>query len=92
MAKRKKGGRRRRKISIFSTAGILVGLKNLWDAYQQGGGTQAMVALTGYNSISNDFDYKRATAGIPMILGPLASMVASKAGINRHVNIPMFKL
>ena len=89
--KGKNGKRRRQKIPIFATAGVLIGLKNLWDAYKEGGTGRAFIALTGYDS-NYGFNWKWATAGIPMVAGPLASMAVSKIGLNRHINIPMFKL
>ena len=90
--RRKKGGRRRRKISIFAAAGFIAGLKNLWDGYQSGGTAQVMINLTGYNVASGTFNWRWATAGIPMLMGAAGSMVAAKTGLNRYLNIPWFKL
>ena len=92
MAKRrKKGGRRRRKISIFAATGFIVGLKALWDA-RGGGMNQMFLRLTGYDMAAKSFDIKRASAGIAFFGGAAASMVAAKTGVNRYLNIPWFKL
>ena len=90
MAKRKKGGRRKQKISIAAAAGMVVGIKELWTAYQAGGGQRVMSALTGWNG--TDFNWRRATATIPMIGGAAVSMVAAKVGLNRYIRIPWFKI
>lgn len=88
--KGKKNGRRKQKIPIAATAGMLIGLKNLWDAYQAGGTGRAMRALTGYEN--GIFNWKNASAIIPMAGGAIVSMAASKTGLNRYVKIPMFKI
>ena len=92
MARRKKSrGRRRRKIPIAATAGMLIGLKNLWDGYKAGGTSRAMICLTGYDP-NYGFNWKWATATIPMVAGAGVSMVAAKSGLNRYIKIPIFKL
>ena len=92
MARRKKSrGRRRRKIPIAATAGMLIGLKNLWDGYKAGGTSRAMICLTGYDP-NYGFNWKWATATIPMVAGAGVSMIAAKSGLNRYINIPIFKL
>ena len=90
--KGKKNGRRKQKIPIFATAGILVGLKELWDAYKAGGSKHVILRLTGFHQDIGEWNWKWATAGIPMVIGPVASMVMSKVGVNRYVKIPWFKL
>ena len=94
MAKKSKGGRRRRKISIFAAAGIVTGLWQLYKSVvgQSNPAAHAMIALTGYNPLAGTFNWKLATAGIPMIAGAGASMIIAKTGLNRYVNIPWFKL
>ena len=93
MAKRrKKGGRRRQKIPIFATAGMIAGLLETYKAYKTGGTSHMVLRLTGYHMDQNLWNWKWATAGIPMIIGPAASMVASKAGLNRYVKVPYIKL
>lgn len=92
MAKKRKGGKRKRKISIFAAAGAAIGIKFLWGAYKSGGVNKAFMALTGYDLVGRTFDIKRASAGIAFFGGAVASMVAAKTGINRYLNIPWFKL
>lgn len=91
MTKKKNSTRRRQKIPILATSGMLIGLKNLWVAYKEGGTHRAMVALTGYDP-NYGFNWKWATALIPMALGGLGSMIAAKSGINRYIRIPYVKL
>ena len=88
---RKKGSRRKQKIPILATAGMIVGLKNLYDGYKEGGTHRVMVSLTGYDP-NYGFNWKWATATIPMVLGAGGSMLAAKTGINRYVKVPYFKL
>ena len=88
---KRKGGRRKQKIPIAATAGFLIGLKNLWDAYKVGP-DYALRALTGYSSGSGLWRWQDATAVIPMVAGAGVSMVASKVGLNRQVKIPWFKI
>ena len=45
--KNNKGGRRRQKIPILATSGIIIGIKNMIDAYKEGGVFRVMVSLTG---------------------------------------------
>lgn len=95
MVKRRKNrGKRRRKIPVFATTGLVLGLYNLYTTWRSHKTNPAFVmqALTGYNMADGTWDYRNATAGIPMVLGPAASMLAAKSGINRYVNVPYFKL
>ena len=89
--RRKKGGRRRQKIPIIATAGMILGLKNLYDSYNAGGIDRAMISLTGYDA-NYGWNWKWATSTIPMVIGAAGSMVAAKSGINRHLRIPYIKL
>ena len=89
--RRKKGGRRRQKIPIAATAGMLVGIKNLYDSYKEGGTGRVMISLTGYDP-NYGFNWKWATATIPMVAGAAVSMAASKFGLNRHIRIPYVKI
>lgn len=89
-SKKKTGGRRRRKIPIIATAGLVMGLLNFMDKYKESRHA-AMVSLTGYDP-NYGFNWKWATSTIPIVIGAAGSMVAAKSGINRYMNIPMFKL
>ena len=89
--RRKKGGRRRQKIPIAATAGMVIGLIQLKKAWSAGGSHGAMVALTGYDP-NYGFNYKWATAIIPMVGGAAVSMVAAKSGINRYIKVPFVKI
>ena len=89
--RRKKGGRRKQKIPIAATAGMIFGLKNLYDSYKEGGSGRAMIALTGYDP-NYGFNWKWATSTIPMVTGAAVSMAASKFGLNRHIRIPYVKI
>jgi len=92
MAQKKKGkSRRRQKIPILATAGMIIGMKNLWDAYKEGGTGRAMISLTGYDP-NYGFNWRWATSSIPMFLGAGGSMVAAKSGVNRYIKVPVFKL
>ena len=89
--RRKKGGRRKRKMSLFATAGIVVGLWQLWK-HRAAGPDGLFLRLTGWNMASKQWEYKRATAGIAFLGGAAASMIVAKTGLNRYMNIPWFKL
>ena len=88
--RRKKGGRRKQKIPLAATAGMIIGIKNLYDAYRVSP-ANAMMALTGLN-VNMKFDWRTATATIPMVAGAGVSMVAAKSGLNRYIKIPYIKL
>lgn len=91
MARRKKSrGRRRQKISIAATVGLLAALKMTWEARAS---TNKMVRLwTGYNVAGNEFNIMGAQALIAAGAGAAASMVAAKVGLNRYVKIPYVKI
>ena len=91
MAKKRKGGRRRQKIPIAATVGMLIGLKNLWEGYKAGGTGRALICLTGYDE-NYGFNWKWATATIPMVAGAGISMIAAKSGINRYIKVPFVKI
>ena len=81
--RRKKGGSRKKGIRIAATAGMVLGMWNLYGAYKEGGAHRAMVSLTGYDP-NHGWNWKWATSTIPMVAGCAVSMVASKAGLNRY--------
>ena len=93
--RRKKGGRRRQKISIFGAAGMIVGVYTLITdvmAHKTEAGRFAMIRLTGFDISNGDWNWKNATAGIPMLVGAGASMVAAKSGLNRYIKVPFVKI
>ena len=97
MAKKRKGGRRKRKISLFAAGGALAGAFFLIDAYKAGGTFKdkaflMLTSLTGINLFSRTFNIWDARAGIAMAVGAGAAMVAAKSGVNRYLNIPFVKL
>ena len=98
--KKRTGGtsmaRRKRKIPLFATAGMGIGLYTLWKELRarptSEWGTTFTALMFGYGA-DGKFDLKRAKAGIPIALGIGGSMVAAKTGANRYTTgIPLIKL
>lgn len=84
MAKRKKkGGRKKRPIRIFATVGLVVGLIQMYRAFQEGGWGRLFISLTGYDA-NYGWNWKWATSSIPMLIGAGMSFAASKLGLNRY--------
>ncbi|GAI66216.1 unnamed protein product [marine sediment metagenome] len=97
MARKKKQGRRKRKISLFAVGGAVAAIAYLWGAQAAGGNFQdkanrMFASLTGIDLFGKTFNIWNAQAGIALVGGAGASMVAAKTGLNRYLNIPMFKL
>ena len=92
MAKKKKrNSSRRRKVPIISTALFLIGLKNLWNAYRDGGTHRVLVSLTGYDP-NYGWNWKWADSGICFAGAGVAEAVIRKSGIRRGIRIPWFTL
>lgn len=79
--KKRKG--HKRPIRIFATAGLIVGLINMWNAYKEGGWDRLFISLTGYDR-NYGWNWKWATSTIPMVIGAGLSFAASKLGLNRY--------
>jgi len=91
MARRKrKGTRRKQKIPIIATIGLLVALKKSWDLRSQP--NRLVEAWTGYQPDNNTFNLRNASCLIPAVAGTVGSMAAAKIGLNRYIKIPMVKL
>jgi uncharacterized membrane protein len=95
--RRRKGGRRKRKISLFAAGGAVAAVAYLWSAAAAGGSFQdkanrMLASLTGIDLFGKTFNIWNAQAGIALAAGAGASMVAAKTGLNRHLNIPFFKM
>ncbi len=91
MAKKNKKKNGKRKIPIISTALILIGIKELWNAYKEGGTGRVFIALTGYDQ-NYGWNWKWARAGIPLIGAGIAEAVIRKSGIRKGINIPWFTI
>ena len=89
--KGKKNGSRKRKIPIIPTALLIMGIKNLYDAYKDGGSDRAFIALTGYDK-NYGWNMKWATAGIPLVGAGVANKVISMTGIRKGINVPWFTI
>jgi uncharacterized membrane protein YjjP (DUF1212 family) len=97
MARRKKQGRRKRKISLFAVGGAAAAIAYIWGAVKAGGSMQdkanrIFATLTGIDLFGKTFSIWNAQAGMALFGGAAASMIAAKTGLNRHLNIPWFKL
>ena len=102
MAKKKTSrGTRSLTIPLATVAGLAAGLNNSVGAYVSGTitGSEAMRRLsrdfTGYDPLTRDWRLDRLSSGLlPIVVGVLASMIASKLGINRALarKIPFIRV
>lgn len=96
MAKRKKKRRGKRKIPLAATAGAVGALLPIIQVAMSGNfaeaGNTLVRGFTGFDPASGFNPAHLAGGLIPMILGAGVSMLASKSGINRYVQIPMIKI
>ncbi|GAG58400.1 unnamed protein product [marine sediment metagenome] len=89
MARRKKSrGRRRQKIPIAASVGLIVALKKTWN--NRANLDKVLDLWTGWNG--SDWNWRRADALVAAGAGAGVSMVASKVGLNRYVKIPYVKI
>ena len=86
--KKKNGGRRRQKIPLAATIGMIAALKMTWDARSSPMGMMAL--WTGWDG--SNWKWNRASALMAAGAGGAASMVAAKSGINRYIKIPFVKI
>ncbi|GAG94493.1 unnamed protein product, partial [marine sediment metagenome] len=80
-----------------AAGGAIAAVAYLWSAQSSGGSMQdkanrMFASLTGIDLHGKSFNIWNAQAGMALVGGASASMVAAKTGLNRYLNIPMFKL
>ena len=95
--RRKKGVRRKRKISLLAAGGAVAAFAFLWGAQKAGTGykdkaNRIFKSLTGIDLVHRQFNIWSAEAGLALFAGAGGSMLAAKTGLNRYLNIPYFKL
>ena len=96
MAKKKRRKKPQKKISVLTTAGAAAGVVSAFEI--AGGFNQSFLPVlianyTGFNPQNQEFSLDKAKRGLlPLLLGAGAGMVASKAGVNRRLNIPFIKV
>lgn len=86
--RRKRNGGRKKGIRIGATAGMIVGVYQLYKtvtaAPPASKANWAIQSLTGFDPATGQWNWKDAKAAIPMIAGVGLSLVASKVGLNRY--------
>lgn len=100
MARRKKKSSRKRpqqKIPLLSALGLLAGLaepaKRLTSGDIEGAVNVATRQYTGFDPGSGQFSFDQLKKGaVPLAIGIVGSMLASKAGANRRLRVPFVKL
>jgi len=97
MAKRrykKSRGHSKRKIPIAATLGAVAPAVMIATSGRDARGMakDAVLAYTGFNVDSKEFHIGSAYGLMAIAAGAGVSMAASKFGLNRYIQVPMFKL
>lgn len=98
MPNKKKKNRKKpqKKIPVLTAMGALAGVAPHLDLIFKGqfreGTAGILKVYTGYNYANRTFDIGHLKDGLlPLAIGALGSIIASKLGINRRLSLPFIK-